>query len=573
MVAVLTLIAPLLAMGTKISKQVAEKVIDACEEANGADRLDSILLERAEFKQLLLDLWNEIPTQLQRSITGVTRKQRKPKSDYGDGEVREHRAFKSLWAASGPKLGQVTRKTLRQGYKKPMTILYDTANNVDPVEHNFVNTYLNYIYHLEENRERDTIRWRLGLIPLSHLAGKFTNKNMDAGDYDMVAHQLTYSGLIARNHEEIRKKLPSWIGASKRYNNIAKSLNSSGAICCLPEEPGDSLWQKHLPMSGAVHNVCMQLLTDDGIGEMASKDIFAEDEGLGKVTVNNAAETIIEFFSSRFRDLEFINYQPPQPFEVLVTAAAVACREASSSDLNTTPPVALQGTGRKKKRVRNSYSTRKRRRTEPSSRNQLTFSFKNFNVSSNGYVETQRQTSYETDSFHNYTRPEISQKSVLQCQDSQERVSELEVPNEESSVEYSADRAMQGIEPDIPTVQFDIHHMPPTTESTQIPCLHAGCTGGEGHDLHSLSRSGSQHPPGSNSTNATPSSNCSPQNECLGDSSDTTQRSATDSRGNSFLDWEGDFMIPWLDWERDYNISRLDWEKEFDLQWEQMEGN
>ncbi|KAE8363897.1 hypothetical protein BDV27DRAFT_158358 [Aspergillus caelatus] len=563
-------------MGTKISKQVAEKVIDACEEANGADRLDSILLERAEFQQLLFDLWSEIPPQLQRSITGVTRKGRKPNSDYGDGKAREHRAFKSLWAASGPKLGQVARRTLRQGYKEPRTILYDTANNVDAVEHNVVNTYLNYIYRLEENRERDTIRWRLGLIPLSNLAAKFTNKNMDTSDYDMVAHQLTYSGLIVRNNEEIRKKLPSWIGASKRYNNIAQSLNGSGTICCLPEEPGDSLWQKHLPMNGAVHNVCMQLLTDEGIGEMAAKDIFADDEGLGKVTVNNAAERIIEFFSSRFRDLEFINYQPPQPFDVLVTAAAVACREASSSDLNTTPSVALHGSGRKKKRVRNSYSTRKRRRTEPSSRNQLTFSFKNSNVSSNGYVETERQTSYETDSFHNYTRSEISQKGVLQCQDSQERVSELEVSNEESSVEYSADRAMQeslGIEPDIATVQFDIHHMPLTIESTQIPCLHARCTGGEGHDLHSLSLPGSQHSPGSNSCNATPSSNYSPQNECLGNTLDTTQRSATDSRGNSFLDWERDFMIPWLDWERDYNMPWLDWEKEFDLQWEQMEGN
>lgn len=127
------------------------------------------------------------------------------------------------------------------GYEDPKTILRNAGSQGFCSDHYPVDEYINFIYHLQGSRARDTIRWRLGLIPLADLAAKFTNGLVNTETYDEIADLLVSSGHIIHNREEVRKELPSWISASRRYKGIAKDLKSLGSLCCLPIEPSDYL--------------------------------------------------------------------------------------------------------------------------------------------------------------------------------------------------------------------------------------------------------------------------------------------------------------------------------------------
>ncbi|KAI2838199.1 hypothetical protein CBS147321_10999 [Aspergillus niger] len=545
-------------MGINISKQVAEEVIRACESTDNSGRIDSILFDKPEFQRLLSELWREIPSDVQKSIQD-SRTIRKKAMHYGDKDITEHRSFKTLLAASRPHLSDVARETLLSGYEDPQSFLrsMEGIKDCQDVQMN-VDSYLNFVRRLGQTRERDTIRWRLGLIPLSEFASKFTNKLITAEKYDEIAHQLVCSGLIIHNREEIRKDLPSWISASKRYRRIAQSLGGAGYICCLPTEPSDYLWQKHLPIEGPVHDACMKLLSDTGIHDAAS-EIIKKDHDTS-ISANMAAEKILKDISSYLSSTSFSNtFQGA--FDVLVTAATTISRqisespssEKSRSNLNATTP------RQRNKRIRSQPVTvSKRQRANLARRSQGHYA-SNLPAVSNSQNDKQR--SCESEEFQNV---ELGNNASLNDPHSNQA---LPLPLPSKQVPVAAEK--------IYTVQSIQHGQENLTSETPSNISHTEYIPSQEDQL--VPSPCTYTDPATSVTsvptllqNKQPFPWLGAENDKSNHGYDQLPGNDGNSNINRVLEWGKDFTPP-LDWERDFSLPWLDWEREFDLQWAQME--
>lgn len=113
-----------------------------------------------------------------------------------------------------------------------------SADNL-PQEIGF-NHYLESLYHVEQNRQVETVQWRIGLIPLSDLVEKFNRTRADTETHHDLVTILSQSGLVFQHEDKIRKSLPSWLLKSKRYKTLAMSVGYGG-IASLPDGPSDLL--------------------------------------------------------------------------------------------------------------------------------------------------------------------------------------------------------------------------------------------------------------------------------------------------------------------------------------------
>ncbi|EED11689.1 hypothetical protein TSTA_108750 [Talaromyces stipitatus ATCC 10500] len=285
-------------MGAEPSKQIAERVITACQSVNDNEQISGILLEDKIFRQTLARLSQDIPPSLRQLIKLKRERQRQ---DYGGPEITEHRAFNSIWAASEPKLQPVIRQFLFACHKDPRQALRRTGTNPERIS---IADYLDALYDLEKDRKINTVRWRLSLIPLSDLIHKFDRANSHAQTRDDIVTVISQSSLTIQNEVEIRKYLPSWLQRGKRYKTLAPKIGYGG-ICALPEEPGDTIWEQFLPKKGAVTDACIRLLVDRGIKEAASENVAENEQDI--VTADAAAEKIVQYLGGLIDDFPFLD--------------------------------------------------------------------------------------------------------------------------------------------------------------------------------------------------------------------------------------------------------------------------
>ncbi|EGD99582.1 hypothetical protein TESG_06847 [Trichophyton tonsurans CBS 112818] len=284
-------------MGAIASKQLAERVIIACEQVDGDGCIDGLLLEDETFSEQLESL--SIPASLRRLVKG--QKARKSKEDYGEKDITEHPAFRRLWDASPSQLHPTVRRALYDGQRDPSTFFKSNSNGLP--QRSSVTDYLDYMYELDQNRQINSIRWKLSLIPILDLFKRFNRTNTNAGTCDDIITVIIQSGLIFRHGDQIRERLPDWLRKSRRYNTLATEVGLGG-ICVLPEEPGDTMWEKTLPLKGPVHNACLKLLLDRDILGLASERLT---ENSGDANINTAAETIVNYLRMIFRDIAYLD--------------------------------------------------------------------------------------------------------------------------------------------------------------------------------------------------------------------------------------------------------------------------
>ncbi|KAF3481543.1 uncharacterized protein GIQ15_04302 [Arthroderma uncinatum] len=275
-------------MGAMESKQLAERVIIACEQVDGNGHIDRLLLEDETFSERLGSL--SIPVSLRQLITGHTARKRK---DYGGKDITEHPAFGRLWETPPRRLHPTVQRALYDGQRDPSTFFKGSSN---ALTQRSSAAYLDYVYELDRNRQIDSVRWRLSLIPILDLFRRFNRTNVDAATCDDLITIITQSGLAFQHEDKIRERLPDWVRKSRRYNTLATAVGLGG-ICVLPEEPGDTMWEKTLPLKGPVHDACLNLLLDCGIKDFASESLTEDD---GDVTTNTAAETIVNHLRTTF---------------------------------------------------------------------------------------------------------------------------------------------------------------------------------------------------------------------------------------------------------------------------------
>ncbi|PGH21502.1 hypothetical protein AJ80_03170 [Polytolypa hystricis UAMH7299] len=280
-------------MRASSSKRVAVRVLSACQQVGEDDEIVGILLhDETKFQLRYNHLLN---------------------SREGD-DVRRSLAnerlqtIRSLWEASEPRLQPAIRRFLYDGYQNPRKFLEKSAGNLP--QEIAVNNYLESLYHVGQNRQIETVQWRIGLIPLSDLAEKFNRTRVNTETHHDLVTILSQSGLVFQHEDEIRKSLPSWLLKSKRYKILATTVGYGG-IASLPVGPGDLLWERDLPQKGPVHEACMNLLVDAGIKEAASENVAEDDQRI--LTASTAAETMVRYISSLFDKFPFLNYQPQGP--------------------------------------------------------------------------------------------------------------------------------------------------------------------------------------------------------------------------------------------------------------------
>ncbi|EZF75414.1 hypothetical protein H105_03001 [Trichophyton soudanense CBS 452.61] len=280
-------------MGAMGSKQLAERIIIACGQVNGDERIDGVLLQDETFKEQLAGL--EIPAPLRQLISSQAGRKR---HEYGEEKIIQHRAFQTLWAAPAPKLHPAVGRALYNGHNDPSSLFRGVSKNLcresSPAD------YLNYLYELDQSRQVNGVRWRLSLIPILELFNKFGNPHANTETYDHLFRLISESSLRFQHRDKIRKCLPGWVSKSKRYNTLVEELGI-GSLCVLPDI-GDSLWETHLPMEGPVHAACTALLLDRGIKQAASATV----DDRGSITVGTATETVIGYMRSLLDKIPFL---------------------------------------------------------------------------------------------------------------------------------------------------------------------------------------------------------------------------------------------------------------------------
>lgn len=137
-----------------------------------------------------------------------------------------------------PTLQPAVRRFLYDGYRNPSKFLEKSSDNVR--KEIALNNYLEALYHLERNRQVDTVRWRIGLIPLSDMFEKFNRTFMNTETHNDLVAIVSQSGLAFQHEDGIRESLPSWIRKSKRYKILAMKVGYGG-VACLPDGTGNLL--------------------------------------------------------------------------------------------------------------------------------------------------------------------------------------------------------------------------------------------------------------------------------------------------------------------------------------------
>ncbi|KAL3468882.1 hypothetical protein BJX99DRAFT_97658 [Aspergillus californicus] len=278
-------------MGAQTSQQVAEAIITACQRPDARGRIDGILLDE-QFRTHLSGLLEEVPSSFRKQ---VCRKPLGNKRKYGEEKTIRHRAFSRLWTSSGPS--------------------FDPSLGVElmrcPLSGSSPGSCIASVYLLKERRMIDSIRWRLCLASLSALSDKFEGGcQMDTlikQVIDIVIASKCPSDEQEKIKEKINKDLPSLLLAAKKYRVLSNKLGI-GALCCLPPDIGDSLWEKFFPLSGSVHETCVKLLFDTGIREESLTIISPTDRD--PVTVSLAARKVFDFWEKRFNNLNLEYIQP-----------------------------------------------------------------------------------------------------------------------------------------------------------------------------------------------------------------------------------------------------------------------
>ncbi|KUL86893.1 hypothetical protein ZTR_05250 [Talaromyces verruculosus] len=286
-------------MGAQSSKQIAERVISACQSVNGNDQIDEILLKDEIFRKTLASLAQDIPASLRELIEPKRQPQRQ---DYGGPEITELRSFSSIFKASKPTLDPVIRQFLSSCYKNPQLVLKRSPGKILSGEPSIAE-YLDALPVLEEARKIDAICWRLFLVPLPDLIERFNRLKLHSHTLDDIVTVICQSGYTIQKANEIRERLPSWILKGKRYAAIALDIGYGG-LCALPEETGDTIWENRIPTEGPVRDACIKLLIDRDIKKVASENISGNDD---IITANAAAAKIVRYLKGLIQGFSFLN--------------------------------------------------------------------------------------------------------------------------------------------------------------------------------------------------------------------------------------------------------------------------
>ncbi|EQL33195.1 hypothetical protein BDFG_04641 [Blastomyces dermatitidis ATCC 26199] len=204
-------------MSASLSKQLALQVITICEEVGDDERIDSILFEdetvnaSSQFIEKLKSLLPTFPASLQWLIKHTATTARNPK-EYGARDITKHRAFNTLWTASKPELKAVVGEFLLSCCIKPANFWKWKSEHVPEVS---INCYLEEVYRSHQDRQRDTVRWRLLLISIAGLLERFNHALLRNGTREDLITIISNSSLSLQHKDEIRKELPGWINKSK----------------------------------------------------------------------------------------------------------------------------------------------------------------------------------------------------------------------------------------------------------------------------------------------------------------------------------------------------------------------
>ncbi|KKZ67826.1 hypothetical protein EMCG_06508 [[Emmonsia] crescens] len=336
-------------MGSQLCKQVAQEVMAVCDTTGDAGRIDAMIEQDPAIRRRLAKLWKDIPDSLQERISG-RRLRRKFDGRQIDGDVKNHRAYKSLVCSSGPRLAPGLESHLNKWYRTPTAIYQtvgrdrtgsesDSENETELAgpgisssrvghEENLVERHFNAIYHLHISRNVDTVRWRLLLLPLCHLKRKFQFQRQRTEDgWKEFTDVITKSTLL--NHRpDITAAVSTWTSAAERYEEILKAIarkvrekdkernvceqdesleklaSVGGYLGCLPGDVPDSIWEKYLPKSGAVNTACIEWLIKGGIEQEASLDISESDDTV--VTAHTACQHVIQHLINLLEPYLFI---------------------------------------------------------------------------------------------------------------------------------------------------------------------------------------------------------------------------------------------------------------------------
>ncbi|KAK2796026.1 hypothetical protein FQN50_009646 [Emmonsiellopsis sp. PD_5] len=360
-------------MGSQVSKQIAEDVIEVCRRVGDTDRIDGILeqdpkvrnysiqndlvTEFVKIRDQLADLWRNLRPSLQKRIVGV---QRKPKQrrQHKDPDVTTHRAYNSIESSLGPRLCPGLESHLDNWYREPAAIY--RAVDPDYEQGNPLKQHFDAIYHLQRSRNVNTIRWRLLLLPLCHLKKKFQRQRIIT--WDAFADVITESRLLG-DRPDITKEVPAWTRAAERYELLLESIarevfprsetskklpSFGGYLGCLPCDVPDSIWEIYLPKSGPVHTWCVKWLVGKGIQREASLNISSDPNVV--VTAHAACEKVIEYLSSLLEPHLFIFEQTNIGPQAQTIDSSIIAQQQSSS-----PVRQVINTDLRSQQIQNSY--------------------------------------------------------------------------------------------------------------------------------------------------------------------------------------------------------------------------
>ncbi|KAK2757197.1 hypothetical protein FQN54_004711 [Arachnomyces sp. PD_36] len=328
-------------MGGNISVQTVQNFAVTLQNACSQPDFDQ-LLENPELLGIISNLFGQLPAQYQ---TRIRR-----------GNISQDRAFKRISSIASVSLTPTARNSLLLWKGNPSKFLEPCTKTPD-FSSNPLNGYLNFLLQLDQDKELVKIRGRLSLIPLARLKAKFNEERLNATSHDGFADIITNSELITDNKDAISGRIRAWINAGGRYESLASELGGLGSLCCLPDEVGDSIWEKHLQKGGDSRIASVALLKTKGVTEEACKNIGKEETS--EISANEVAKKVVDYIWDKIDKASFLEYSPPP------------LAETNTSRPKKRPATARQSSNKRHRSNKSSQRPPRKKRTEQTHRDGL----------------------------------------------------------------------------------------------------------------------------------------------------------------------------------------------------------